>query len=430
MIDRILPNNIETEQALLSGLIINNSGFKNIGNLLPSDFYNTANNKIFGCMLELVSTGKTVDLVTLQQHFKAKEELKAIGGEKYLIHLADCAPIAYDVKSYSKIIKDFSIIRSTIESCMKIIDSGYKSTNASKYVLKAQEKIMGIETENAKDIIFSMSDLMIETIARIERVQKLDLEINLNIGMPSLKNAMFIHGSKLIILAGRPAMGKTALMLSISKFLGDQGVKNGILSIEMDREEISDRFLSAESNINSLKFYAKGQFTDQALDSLSSFASQLATLPVFVDDSKCDIEDVKRKCRKMKSQGCEIIFIDQLSKIAYPSKLNEFQGYSRNCAELAILKKELRIPIVLLCQIGRKVDERGDKRPIMSDLKQTGQIEEDADMIFFLYRGGYYEEEMDDSITEIRLAKNRNGALGREHQVYFSKQRGMFHMVP
>ena len=144
MIDRILPNNIETEQALLSGLIINNSGFKNIGNLLPSDFYNTANNKIFGCMLELVSTGKTVDLVTLQQHFKAKEELKAIGGEKYLIHLADCAPIAYDVKSYSKIIKDFSIIRSTIESCMKIIDSGYKSTNASKYVLKAQEKTMGI----------------------------------------------------------------------------------------------------------------------------------------------------------------------------------------------------------------------------------------------------------------------------------------------
>lgn len=428
MIDRVQPNNIETEQALLSGLIINNSGFKEIGDLIPVDFYNSANQNIFKAMLELKSSGKTADLVTLQQYFKAKEKLKSIGGEKYLVHIADAAPIAYDIKSYAKLIKEMSIIRHTIDSCMKIIDEGYKTNNVYDYVSSAQEKIMNIETRQSKDIIYNMSDLMTETMERIESVQNLDQEINLNIGMPSLKNAMFIHGSKLIVLAGRPAMGKTALMLSISKFLGNQGIKNGILSIEMDKEELSDRFLSSESDINSLKFYVKNQFTDTALENLAFFASELSNLPILVDDSKCNIEDVKRKCRKLKSKGCKIIFIDQLSKISYPSNLNEFQGYSRNCAELAVLKKELRIPIVLLCQIGRKVENRDDKRPKISDLKQTGQIEEDADMIFFLYREGYYDQDIDDSRTEIRLAKNRNGGLGVEFQVYFNTKRAMFQM--
>jgi len=408
--------------------MINNNGFKDTGDLLPEDFYNSANKIIFNSMIELMATGKSVDPVTVGQHIQAKGKLKEIGGYKYISYISDSAPIAFSILSYSKVIKELSIIRNTINSCMQIIDSGYNSTDANKYLLMAQEKIMGIETIHTKDKIYNMSDLMIETIERIESVQKLDQEINIDIGMPSLKNAMFIHGSKLIILAARTSMGKTALMVSISKHLGNQGIKNGILSIEMDREEISDRFLSSAADINSLKFYVRNQFDEKGLDILSMYASQLSLLPILVDDSKCNIEDVKRKCRKMKNKGCKIIFIDQLSKISYPAKLNEFQGYSRNCSEIAELKKELRIPIVLLCQISRKVEDRGDKRPTLSDLKQTGQIEEDADMIFFLYREGYYNKKTDDALTEIRLAKNRNGGLGVEHTVMFNKKRAIFHM--
>ena len=428
MKDRVLPHDIETEQAILSGLMINNNGFKSIGKLKPDDFYKQAHQIIFKSMLKLLSTGKSADLVTIVPYLKSTKQLEKMGGYKYLLYISDTAPIAFDIKSYAKVIKDFSTTRYTIMSCMEIIDSGYDTSDTKKYVLNAQEKIMGIETSTGKDIFYDMSDLMEETITRIESVQKLKQDINLDIGMPSLRNAMFVAGSKLIIISARPGMGKTALMLSMSKHLANQEIKNGILSIEMDREEISDRFLSVEADLNSLKFYVKDQFDDAGIERLEGFASYLSGLPIIVDDSKCDIEDVKRKCRKMKNEGCKIIFIDQLSKISYSSKLSEFQGYSRNCSEIAILKKELRIPIVLLCQIGRKAEERRDKRPMLSDLKQTGQIEEDADMVFFIYRENYYDKNVDASRTEIELAKNRNGALGIEHQVIFNQKRAMFHL--
>lgn len=428
MKDRILPHDIETEQALLCGLIVDNSGFDNLNGLHKDHFYNKANRIIFNCMCELISKGKTVDLITIRQFLKTCGKLESVGGEKYLVYIAESAPIGFNTASYVQIVKDFSSRRKTITACMKIIDNGYKDHDTKDYILKAQTSIMGIGSGNTNDKFFTMSDLMDETIDRIEQAQKSEHSLNLDFGMPSLKNAMFIYGSKLIIISGRPGMGKTGLMLSISKHLGYQGVKNGILSIEMDRGEISDRYLSDEADINALKFYAKNQFDKKGLSHLETFASQLSGLPIIVDDSKCNIEDVKRKCRKMKNEGCEVIFIDQLSKISYASKLSEFQGYSRNCAELALLKKELRIPIVLLCQIGRKVEDRGDKRPMLSDLKQTGQIEEDADMIFFLYRDGYYNDKTDQSCTEIRIAKNRNGALGTEHNVLFNQKRAMFSM--
>lgn len=428
MIDRVLPNSLETEQALLSALLINNKGFKDIGSLKPSDFYNTANNIIYRSMLELLSIGKNVDYVTLVESLNRAGKLESVGDLKYVTHIYESAPIAFGIKSYARTVIDLSITRHAITMCMQIIDNGYKSNDVQSFIQDAQQKIMNIETSSSKDIFYSMSDLMIETIERIEKVQKLDQEINLDLGMPSLENAMFVAGSKLIILAGRPGMGKTALMLSIAKCLGHQEVKSGILSIEMDREEISDRFLSVESDINALKFYVKNQFDEKGIDSLSSFADDLSQLPILVDDSNCDIEDVKRKCRKFKAKGCRIIFIDQLSKISYPAKMNEFQGYSKNCSEIAVLKKELKIPIVLLCQVGRKVEERGNKRPMLSDLKQTGQIEDDADMVFFLYRDGYYDEKVESSRTEIRLAKNRNGGLGLEQNVLFNAKRAMFTM--
>jgi replicative DNA helicase len=429
MKDRILPHDIETEQALLSGLIINNTGFKSLGKLKADDFYKQSHKVLFKAMSELLKAGESIDLITLRPFLKKTNQLKQVGGDKYLLFIADSAPIAFDVKSYAKIVKDFSTTRQAILLCMQIIDSGYCSTDTKGFILDAQEKIMGIETSSGKDTFYDMSALMDETITRIESVQKLKQSINLDFGMPSLSNAMFISGSKLIIISARPGMGKTALMLSLSKHLANQEVKNGILSIEMDREEISDRFLSVEADVNSLKFYAKGQFDDIGISNLERFAGDLSYLPILVDDSKCDIEDVKRKCRKMKNEGCKIIFIDQLSKISYSSKLSEFQGYSRNCAEIAILKKELRIPIVLLCQIGRKVEERANKRPMLSDLKQTGQIEEDADMVFFIYRDGYYDKKVDPSRTEISLQKNRNGALGVEHQVIFSPKRALFKLT-
>jgi replicative DNA helicase len=220
----------------------------------------------------------------------------------------------------------------------------------------------------------------------------------------------------------------TALALSIAKHLATRGVKVGFLSIEMDKESLSDRLISIESNVNSLCFYAKESLSDESMSAITNSADFLSTLPIYIDDADCTIQDVERKCRKFKKMGCEIIFIDQLSKIRGDSKKSKFEVYTDNCAAIALLKKELRMPIGLLCQLNRNVEMRTNKTPEMSDLKQTGMLEEDADLIFFIFRPGYYDENIDESQTKIILAKNRQGAKGTEEKVLFNKKRGMFEL--
>jgi replicative DNA helicase len=275
---------------------------------------------------------------------------------------------------------------------------------------------------------------MNDAIDRIEAAQKQDKEIGLKLGMSVLDNYIHVFGSKLMLLAGRPGMGKTSLALSIAKHLAIGGHKIGFLSIEMDKESIADRLLSDESNINSLFFYSKGSLDKRAYQDLTDASGFLAGLPILVDDAECQVEDVKRKCRKMKRMGVEMIFIDQLSKIRGQAGASKFDQYSDNCSEIALLKKELRMPIMLLCQLNRDVEKRQDKRPTLSDLKQTGMLEEDADMVFLLFRPGYYEAlenpggNADQSVTQIILAKNRQGEKGVENNVVFNAKRGMFRM--
>jgi len=211
------------------------------------------------------------------------------------------------------------------------------------------------------------------------------------------------------------------------------GVKVGFLSIEMDRDQLAERLLGHEANVNTLCFYARESLTPGSMTDLMDAAGALARLPLYVDDADCKIQDVERKCRKMKKMGCEVIFIDQLSKIrGEDSRKSKFETYTDNCSAIALLKKELRLPIFLLCQLNRNVEQRSDKRPMLSDLKQTGMLEEDADMVFLLYRPGYYEADndpgADQSRTDIILAKNRQGACGVEQNVLFNAKRAMFEM--
>jgi replicative DNA helicase len=223
-------------------------------------------------------------------------------------------------------------------------------------------------------------------------------------------------------------MGKSSLAFSIAVRLGFNREPCGILSIEMDKEQFADKTLSAEADINSMIFYARNSINKAGYNKLSDAASALADLPIYVDDSECNIEDVERKCRKLKKLGCKIIMIDQLNQIRFDKGLAPYIGISKNCAALKRLTKELRIPIVLLCQLNRNLEGRGDKRPTKADLAETGRLEQDADMILFLYREGYYNKNLDEGTTEINLAKNRQGETGTEFQVLFNKKRGMFQM--
>lgn len=429
LLHRLPPQNMESEQAVLSALLINNSGFDQIDGLTPEDFYKGSHQKIFRTMLELRKNKEPVDLLTVVQHLQKKEELESIGGASYLVCIADAAPVAVNIAAYAGHIMALSKAREMIQVASWITEAGFSASDIEQYISDSQTKVLNIQTSTTKDKIFKMDALMLDAVNRIEEAQNRDVDLGLKLGMPFLDNLVQISGSKLILIAARPKMGKTALALSIARKLAYQGVKVGFLSIEMDKEALSDRLLSIEADINSLLFYARNSLDAQAIRNITNAAENLSTLPIYVDDADCKIQDVERKCRKFKKMGCEVIFIDQLSKIRGKAGQSKFETYTDNCSTIAILKKELRLPIFLLCQLNRNVEQREDKRPTPADLKQTGMLEEDADMIFLIYRPGYYKESIDQSVTEIILAMNRSGGTGIETGVSFKAKRGMFELI-
>jgi len=429
LLNKIPPQNIDAEEALISSLLINKKGFDYIGQLKPEDFYKTANKNIFASMLSLHKNKEPADLVTVAQDLKSKDMLDSVGGAAYLSMISESAPIATNTGQYSKIIQDLSRARELISIASEIIENGFNYTDIEDYIKESQTKILQVQTTTSRDKIHNMESLMHATLDRIEKAQSSEDLIGFNLGMPTLDNFTHISGSKLLLIAGRPGMGKTALALSIARYLAYRGTKVGFLSIEMDKESLSDRLMSIESNVNSLCFYAKDSLSPEAKRDISNAASSLSTLPIYIDDADCKIQDVERKCRKFKQMGCQIIFIDQLSKIRGLPGQKKFETYTDNCASIALLKKELRIPIGLLCQLNREVEKRNEKIPTMSDLKQTGMLEEDADLIYLLFRPGYYDDNTDQSRTDIILAKNRQGSTGVEQQVIFKKKRGMFELV-
>ena len=439
MIDTLLsktpPQNIDAEESILSALFINNNGFEYTGELTPEDFYKGANRKIYASMLGLIKNKEPVDLVTVAQDLQKKDELESVGGAAYLSNISNNAPMAANVGAYSRLVMGLARSREMIKIASGIIENGFSVSDVEQYISDSQAKILSVQTSTSKDKFFDMETLMQEGLERIEKAQAAEFELGLKFGFPTLDNFMQNWGSKLILLAARPGMGKTSLALSIAVNLGYQGITSGILSIEMDKEQFADKMISAESRVNSMAFYAKDSLSSKSLVDIDIAAQSLATLPIYIDDSECNLEDVKRKGRKLKKLGAKILFIDQLNQIETEKGLKPFLGISKNCSEIKRLTKELRIPIVLLCQLNRELEKRNDKRPLMSDLAETGRLEQDADMILFLFREGYYKKYpketgyVDPSVTEIELAKNRQGAKDIERQVLFNTRSGMFNLA-
>ncbi len=430
LLQRTPPNNNSTETSVLSALFIDNRGFEDIDGLRPEDFYFGCNKTIFECMLNLKKQNIPVDLTTVTQQMKTDETLESVGGVKYIVQICDSAPVATNIRAYAHKLIALTQAREMIIVASRIVDKGYRATDIEDYISESQANVLGVQTTLTKDNFVGMEQLMLEAVERIEKAQTSEHQIGLRFGMPKLDQYMQIWGSKLILLAGRPGMGKTALAVSIAVNLAFQGHKVGFLSIEMDSHQLADRMLSAESNINSMIFYANNSIGTKGMQTLNDSADLLSQLPILFDDSECGLEDIKRKCRKFKKEGCELVIVDQLSQISYEKGLKPYIGISKNCTAIKQLTKELKTPILLLTQLNRELEKRADKRPIMSDLAETGKLEQDADIIAFLYREGVYDKNVDESVTEIILEKNRQGEKGVERRVLFNKKRGSFKLIP
>lgn len=422
LLDKTPPNNIETEESVLSSLFINNSGFDEI-TIEPEDFYRSAHKKIFNAMLRLRNKQAPVDLVTVGHWLQDNNQLDEIGGGAYLSSISDTAPIAINIKKYAQDIKSLSVKREIIINASQILEKAMSNEGSCEELLSyAQSAMLEIKNTKVIDNIKPIEGMLFDHIDTIEQYQTKDMPTGYSFGLPFMDKILRIVGSKLIIVAGRPGLGKTAFALSSAKHIAQTyNEKVAFLSLEMDKEPLLDRLLSIDADINHMKFYNKKALNEDGLSRLSVSASILSRLPLYVDDSGRNIEDIKRICRKLKKEGFGIIFIDQLSKI--PGTGKDTERYTRNCNEIALLKKELKIPIVLLAQLRRNETQA---EPTLETLKQTGALEEDADIVIFIHRPYGKDKSKHPDIAKIICAKNRQGAEGFDEGRYFKSNRGMF----
>lgn len=426
MTDKPQAQNIDAEESLLSALMIDNETIYSIDALDSRDFYKPANGYIFEAIQTLIARQTPADLVTVATHLDDDNLLQAVGGSSYLARIADAAPMALNTKHYAQIIKDCAVKRDITLMLMKALDMAQSSASVNDILHHVQSEPLKIQTSKAEDSIKNIYDLAVSSADRIEKRMVEDNDQGYEMGFPRIDRLITIQGSKLILIAGRPAMGKTALMLTIVRNMALDGVTCGVLSIEMDNDQIMDRFIGMESGINTMRFHVKDGLSTQGLQTVNDSIAAISEWPVMIDDSECTIQDVERKCRKMKQLGCQVLFIDQLSKIRGRSGASKFDTYSDHCSAIALLKKELRIPIFLLCQINRSAEDTRAKEPALRNLKQTGMLEEDADLVLMIHRPGYYDQEIDPSVTVLNLGKHRQGATYRDDKIFFDPKRTRF----
>jgi len=423
---KLPPQNIEAEGSLLASIMIFDGIFEKI-DLEPDDFYKTDHKTIFNAMRILNNKKERIDLVTVGECLKDQPELI-----KKILNMSDFYPVYSDVSSIAKIIKSCSIKRKLSYTLMNIQDR-IDTENLEKLLDFAQSEIMKYTVTSDDNKIFHIRDLLYKHIDLIEKHTTTKKEFGIKTGFKSLDKRLDIDGPTYAIIAGRPSMGKTGLALSIIKNMALSQQKPGILSLEMGKNRLMDRWLAMMTGINSMNFHKYKALNSQDWQKIQDAVSTMSELwNVFISDAPArSIETLERQARQMVAKGANALFIDQLNQIG--SKGDDiFKNFTAHSQQIAQLKKELGIPIFLLCQLGRKLEERSDKEPVLSDLKNSGSLEEDCDICILLYRPVYYEKDPHKKAAierdvYVNIAKNRDGETYCEKNVIvYDKTRTLF----
>ena len=423
MIERVLPNSIETEQTLLGCIINDTSKFIEIDDLLDeSDFYLSKHKKTYRAIKELINKGNQVDLITLIEQLRETNELMECGGPSYLTELSTSAINYSNTMNYAEIIKEKSKRRKLIKAGKDLMVKGFDS-DVNVLVEETEDKLFEVMNSNKKDII-SIQDAMEITFKELEeRYQTKGKLRGLSTGFNEIdKLSSGLRKTDLIILAARPSMGKTAFALNIGQAASQFG-SVGIFSIEMSKEQLMDRLLAARCLIDFSEI-KEGNLNENQWNRIIQESSVLKNRKLFIDDESRMLNDIKAKCRKLKIQkSLDVVIIDYLQLIRTTLKTNSReQEVSYISQELKALAKELNITVIALAQLSRAPEQRADHRPILSDLRESGSIEQDADIIHFLYRDEYYNKETEDkNIAEVITAKNRNGITTTSKLVWIGK---------
>ncbi|MDU4952959.1 MULTISPECIES: replicative DNA helicase [Clostridium] len=408
---KALPSSIETEQVLLGCLINETSSFIEADEIIDEeDFYLNKHKQIYRTIKEIINKGSSADLVTISESLKKDNLLSECGGITYLSQLSSAA-IGYSfLKNYIKIIKEKSARRKLILAGQKLIQSGFEA-DIDTTIEETENKLFDILSSKSNDIV-SVQEAVEMSFSTLEERYKVKGKLRgLSTGFHEIdKLSSGLRKTDFIVIAARPSMGKTAFALNIGQAASKFG-SVAIFSIEMAREQLMDRFLSARCLIDFNKI-TDGDLSDNQWGKILNEAALLKKRKLFIDDKARMLNDIKAKCRKLKmQQGLDVVIIDYLQLIRTNKKTSSReQEVSYISQELKALAKELDITVIALAQLSRAPEQRLDHRPILSDLRESGSIEQDADIIHFLYRDEYYNKETEDrNIAEVITAKNRNG---------------------
>ncbi len=423
---KVPPHQNEAEQSLLGGILLDNSGLAAALEVLKGhEFYRDAHRTIFRAIQDLFERNEPVDLITVTGLLKEREQLEAVGGAAYLAALMEIVPSAANVSTYAKIISEKAILRRLIQVAGEIISWCYGSGLSGDEVLdKAEAAIFAITEQRVRSSYFPIKDVVKETIRVIESLQGTREMVT---GVPTHfvdldKLTSGFQPSDLIIIAARPSMGKTALALNIARNAAlESSVPVAVFSLEMSKEQLAMRLLCAEARVDSQKIRS-GFLSQQDCAKLITSAGRFMSAPIFIDDTPAITPlELRAKARRLKSdQGLGLVIVDylQLMRVRDNAERRELE-ISEISRSLKALAKELNVPVVALSQLNRKVEERHDKRPLLSDLRESGAIEQDADVIAFIYRDEVYNKDSKDKGTaEVLIRKQRNGPTGDVRLAY------------
>ena len=437
---RILPHDPVAEQSVLGSIFISPNSIISIADeLVPDDFYKPANKIVFKTMLSLLVKGEPIDATTMVSALTNQGDISKIGGINYVVELVNSTPTSKNVEHYAKLVKEKATLRKVIADLSDSLSSAYKGdVSIGDIIAKTEKSMLNISNQNTGSGFRNVADILDTHMQIVESRSQTDgFVTGLSTGFAGLdKVTTGLHEDNLIILAARPAMGKTALALNIAKHVAVNENKPAVIfSLEMGAEDLIERMVASEGMVPAYHLKTGNLSTDE-WRRLVQAQSNLYNAPIFVNDTAgIRISEIRSNARKLAQEmgGLGIIIIDYLQLITGSKGENRQQIVSEISRELKILAKDLKVPVIALSQLSRAVEQRQEKRPMLSDLRESGSIEQDADIVAFLYREAYYQKEQADSqesnnVTELILEKNRHGSLGTV-KLYFHKEYTKFSSV-
>jgi replicative DNA helicase len=432
------PQNLDVEASLLGSLLIDSDAFIKIGDMIAADdFFDAQHARIFAAMRALHDKRSPIDILTLSEQLKNAEQLDSVGGASYLTELTNFVPTAAHLEQYAQIVADKAIRRRLISASQDIATIGFdENKSLQELIEEAETRLFEVSQRHVRQDVTSLESILGESFDRLDDLHRNKGGIRgIPTGLRDLDKLLAgLQRSDLIVIAARPSMGKTAIMLNMALDIATKAKQGSVLyfSLEMGKEQLVDRLLAAEARVDAWKLRTGEGLTDDDFERLSAAMGELAEAPIFIDDtSGITVSDLRTKARRLHHQHpLAAIMVDYLQLMSGGSRFamssNRVQEISEISRNLKILARELNVPVVAASQLSRSVESRSPQIPQLADLRESGSIEQDADIVGFLYREEYYNPDTDrKNITDILIKKHRNGPV-KNIEVYFDRDKQKF----